>query len=131
MNAAELAANGRAGARQAIILITDGKANEPVSGPVDPITAAINAANAAIDDGIDIFTIGVGNSVDMPDLEDYASGAEFTALVSDFSDLASVNASIAEEFLPEATVSVDAPAPLAILGLGIAGLACWRRSARA
>ncbi|CAN0452661.1 unnamed protein product, partial [Ectocarpus fasciculatus] len=79
--AAELAANGRAGAQQAIVLITDGTANEPNSG--NPLIDAINAANDAKDDGILIFAIGVGNSISLFDLELYASGPteDFTAHV--------------------------------------------------
>ena len=125
--AAELAANGRAGAQQAIILVTDGSANEPTGSPVDPVTAAINAANAAKGDGILIFTIGVGNDLSLVDLSDYASGPGFLANVDEFNDLAALDTTIAEAFLMEASTSVDAPAPLALLGLGLAGLTFMRR----
>jgi MYXO-CTERM domain-containing protein len=122
--AAELAANGRAGAQQAIILVTDGSANEPTGSPVDPVTAAINAAKG---DGILIFTIGVGNDLSLVDLSDYASGPGFLANVDEFNDLAGLDTTIAEAFLMEASTSVDAPAPLALLGLGLAGLTFMRR----
>jgi len=122
--AAELAANGRAGAQQAIILVTDGSANEPTGSPVDPVTAAINAAKG---DGILIFTIGVGNDLSLVDLSDYASGPGFLANVDEFNDLAALDTTIAEAFLMEASTSVDAPAPLALLGLGLAGLTFMRR----
>jgi MYXO-CTERM domain-containing protein len=125
--AAELAANGRAGAQQAIIVVTDGSANEPTGSPVDPVTAAINAANAAKGDGILIFTIGVGNDLSLVDLSDYASGPGFLANVDEFNDLAALDTTIAEAFLMEASTSVDAPAPLALLGLGLAGLTFMRR----
>lgn len=124
--AAELAANGRAGAQQAIILVTDGTANEP-AGLSNPILAAINAANDAKNDGILIFAIGVGNALDLNDLSDYASGPEFAVHVSAFDELAALDTTIAETFLMEASTSVDAPAPLALLGLGLAGLAFMRR----
>lgn len=132
--AAELAANGRAGAQQAIILVTDGQANEPVIS--NPIVAAINAANDAKSDGILIFAIGVGSQLDQSYLDLYASNptADFTALFGDFDSLATLDLQIAEQLLTEATVTaVDAPAPLAMLALGIAGLAFMRRrrSARA
>lgn len=127
--AAELAANGRAGAQQAIVLITDGRANEPSGGPIDPVTAAIQAANDAKDDGILIFAIGVGNDIELFDLADYGSNptGDFTAHVDSHLLLATVTSNLAEALLTEATVSVDAPAPLALLGLGIAGLALIRR----
>ena len=132
--AAELAANGRAGAQQAIVLVTDGEANEPVSS--NPLVAAIDAANAAKNDGILIFAIGIGGSSLLDSLDFYASvpTAGFTALVNDFDALAALDTDIAEALLTEATVTaVDAPAPLAMLALGIAGLAFLRRrrSARA
>ncbi|MFT5485471.1 MAG: hypothetical protein ACI9JL_003665 [Paracoccaceae bacterium] len=128
--AAELAANGRAGAQQAIVLITDGIANEPNAGPIHPFLAAINAAQTAKDDGILIFAIGVGNDIQLFDLENYASNptADFTAHVDNHNALATLNDDLAEALLTEETaVSVDAPAPLALLGLGIAGLALMRR----
>lgn len=128
--AAELAANGRAGAQQAIVLITDGTANEPNGGPVNPLVAAINAAESAKNDGILIFAIGVGNNIQLFDLELYASGptANFTDHVNDHDALTTVNGHLAEALLTEeAAVSVDAPAPLALLGLGFAGLALIRR----
>lgn len=131
--AAELAVNGRAGAQQAIILVTDGKANEPAASPLDPVTAAINAANDAKGEGILVFAIGVGTALGLDDLLDYASGPEFAVHVEAIDDLAALDTTIAETFLMEASTSVDAPAPLALLGLGIAGLAYARRrhSARA
>jgi Ca-activated chloride channel homolog len=127
--AAELAANGRAGAQQAIVLITDGTANEPSGGPTNPLVAAINAANDAKNDGILIFAIGAGSGIQLSDLENYASSPteDFTAHVSGHILLPTVTTNLAEALLTEATVSVNAPAPLALLGLGFAGLACLRR----
>lgn len=129
MAAAELATNGRAGAQQAIVLITDGTANEPQGGPVNPIVAAINAADSAKNDGILIFAIGVGNSISLFDIELYASGPteDFTAHVDGHFLLTTVTSTLTEALLTEATVSVDAPAPLALLGLGLAGMALMRR----
>lgn len=133
--AAELATNGRVGAQQAIVLITDGTANEPIGGPANPILAALQAANDAKNDGILIFAIGVGSDVQLFDLADYASNPteDFTAHVDGHFLLPTVTGNLAEALLTEATVSVDAPAPLALLGIGIAGLAFMRRrrSARA
>ena len=123
--ASELAANGRAGVQQAIVLVTDGAANVPGG---NPFTAALFAANAAKNDGVLIFAIGVGNDVDLFDLADYASGPGFVAGIDDYDALETVASQIAEALLTEETaVSVDSPVPLALLGLGIAVMACLRR----
>lgn len=123
--ASELSANGRAGAQQAIVLVTDGEANQPGG---NPLIAAISAADGAKSDGILIFTIGVGNDVDLFHLAAYSSGPDFVAGINDYDALDTVTSQIAETLLIEETaVSVDGPAPLALLGLGIAVMTCLRR----
>jgi hypothetical protein len=133
----ELAANGRAGALQAIIMLTDGVPNE-TNGPSDPLTDAIIQSILAKSDGILIYGVAIGGQSVLEAIEDYASSPkeDFTALIDEFDALDTVNLGIAEELLEsgfQQSAAVSAPAPLAILGLGIAGLACLRRrrSARA
>ena len=107
------------------MLVTDGEANQPGG---NPLIAAISAADAAKNDGILIFTIGVGNDVDLFHLAAYSSGPDFVAGIDDYDALEIVTPQIAETLLIEETaVSVNGPAPLALLGLGIAVMACLQR----
>lgn len=126
----ELAANGRAGAQQAIILLTDGVANETTG--FDPVTDAIIQSILAKSDGILIYGVAIGGQSVLDAVSDYASAPteDFTALVDDVDALGTVNEPIAQELLMlgfQQSATVSAPAPLALLGLGIAAMACLRR----
>jgi len=67
----ELAANGRAGAQQAIILLTDGVANETTG--FDPVTDAIIQSILAKSDGILIYGVAIGGQSVLDAVSDYAS----------------------------------------------------------
>ena len=98
-------------------------------GASNPVIDAISAANDVKNDGILIFAIGIGDNIDQDDIADYASDPtdDFTARVFSHNTLETATSNLAEDLLTEATVSVDAPAPLALFGIGFAGLACLRR----
>jgi len=128
---AELSSNGRAGARQAVIILTDGVANRPTG--IDPIGYAIGAAEGLKLNGIEIFGVGIGSAIAIEDIEDYASTplADYAFHVSDYDSLqpalddiiANLQATVTEP--PETQLS--APAPLALFGLGLGMLALYRR----
>ena len=130
--ATELATNGRIGAQRAIILLTDGVPNE-TNGPSDPVTdAIIQSLLAQSNHGILIYGVAIGGQSVLDAVSNYASNPtdDFTAQVGDVGGLGAVNEPIAQALLESGlaqSAAVSAPAPLAILGLGIAGLACLRR----
>ena len=78
-----------------MVVLTDGKAN-----PVGP-EVAVKKAQAAKEDDITIFTIGLGESLDLSALEVMASKPEYFYQAPDGEDLAEIYASIA----------VDIPCP--------------------
>ena len=128
--AAQLAANGRAGATQVMILLTDGTANVPGG---NPIADAIAQADLAKSNGVLIYAIGIGNLIGQGTLDDYASNptAGYSALFGDYAAAQSVGEGIALQFLVAdalpPTAGIPAPAPLALLGAGLAGFALMRR----
>jgi Ca-activated chloride channel homolog len=77
----------------AMVVLTDGQAN-----PV-PASVAVDRAKAAKDDGITIFTIGLGNDdeLDVADLAQMASRREYFYRAPDAEDLASIYKAIAVE----------------------------------
>ncbi|MFN8423497.1 MAG: vWA domain-containing protein [Anaerolineae bacterium] len=66
---AELIANGRAAAVQAIVVLSDGRAN-----PVAP-SAVVTAARAARQAGLALFVVGIGPDMDAPTLRAMAGAA--------------------------------------------------------
>lgn len=128
--AAQLAANGRSGATQVMILLTDGLPNAPGG---NPLADAIAQADLAKSSGIQIYAIGIGNQIGAATLAEYASAptADYTALFADYTAAQSAGDAVATQFLAADTLppiaSVPAPAPMAVLGVGLAGFAAMRR----
>ena len=129
----ELSTNGRAGARQAVIILTDGVANEPVGPGINPLSHAIGAADDLKANGIEIFGVGIGGAIAIGDIEDYASPPteDYAFHVSDHDSLQSaLDIIIADLQATDGELSetqVSAPAPLALFGLGLGVLALYRR----
>ena len=128
----ELSNNGRAGARQAVIILTDGVANEPFGGGVNPLVHALNAANALEANTIEIFGVGIGADIALGDIETYVgSTGDYAFHVSDHDNLqAALDIIIADLQATDAEppeTQVSAPAPLALFGLGLGALALYRR----
>jgi Mg-chelatase subunit ChlD len=81
----------RAGNAPAMVLLTDGKAN-----PVGP-EAAVEQARAAKADGITIFTIGLGEELDLEALGAIASKPEYLHHAPDGENLEAIYRAIAVE----------------------------------
>ena len=81
----------RSGDAAAMVLLTDGKAN-----PVGP-EVAVERARLAKDDGITIFTIGLGEYLDLDALSAIASKPSYFYRAPDAEDLAAIYAAIAIE----------------------------------
>jgi Mg-chelatase subunit ChlD len=83
---AELVGAGDLGVKKAIVLLTDGIPTQPVKAgdPNYPATVASGAAQAAINQGINIFTIGLGTDVNATFLRSLASAPDdyYTATTS-------------------------------------------------
>lgn len=97
----QLAASGRAGVAQVVIVLTDGAHNQPG----DPVAEA-EAARAA---GAEIFAIAVGPG---PDVEQLSAIAERVFSVSDFDALVSILIPLVQTVCPPTpTPAPEAPAP--------------------
>ncbi|PVD20005.1 hypothetical protein C0Q70_20499 [Pomacea canaliculata] len=80
---------GRQNADHVLILITDGQSKDP--------NATLMTAHAAHEDGVTVFTVGVGSGVDVGELHGVASkpSEDFTFMVDDFKGLDSYKAILA------------------------------------
>ncbi|XP_025078043.1 collagen alpha-1(XXII) chain-like [Pomacea canaliculata] len=80
---------GRQNADHVLILITDGQSKDP--------NATLMTARAAHEDGVTVFTVGVGSGVDVGELHGVASkpSEDFTFMVDDFKGLDSYKAILA------------------------------------
>lgn len=85
----ELDDNGRSEASDVVILITDGKPNEPSGRSSGPVLLATSAANDLKDDGALVLGVGVGDDLELSDLALVASSptSDTTSLVSTHADL--------------------------------------------
>jgi hypothetical protein len=123
----ELTVNGRAGAQQVVILLTDGNANEPGG---NPLLDAFNAAEALKNDGALVFGMGFGNNVDIANIEFYTSAPsdDHAFHVQDFSDgVGAIDSIVAE--LNSLPSPPEIPAPGAVIIFGIAALSLMRQRA--
>lgn len=97
------------GSGKFIVLLTDGIATHPERSDDDlyPEKYAEFEASAAKRDGVDIFTIGLGNKVNIEFLKKISSGTDynFTALKS--SDLKRVYENIAQEICKKGPVVIE------------------------
>jgi len=75
----------------AMIVLTDGRSNP------DPVQLAIDAANAAKSDGITIFTVGLGETIERDALERIATRSDYYRHAPDGEDLGPVYERIAYE----------------------------------
>ena len=129
----EIQANGRVGALQAILFLTDGRANRPI-GPPDPVIYAIEAANAIKNDGIQIYGLGFGSDIELEDLEDYVSSPtnDFAYLFDDYGDISNTLQNIATQLIDDAPagVGVPEPQPLSLLVAGLSIVFLLRRRYR-
>lgn len=83
--------------KRVLILMTDGVPTSPTDGRPSPEAwqAALDAAVAAKGAGTEIYTIGLGQSLDEPLLREIASGAEHYYPAPSDGDLASIFSAIA------------------------------------
>lgn len=88
----ELVANGRAGTRSVIVLITDGSPNQPSTNPQG---SAIRSANAAKAAGTMIISIGLGSGADEDLLKRIASDPSSYYYSPQGSDLDAIYDSVA------------------------------------
>lgn len=106
---ADIVANARTSAEQIMVLLTDGHTN---TGP-DPVLEAQEAK----DDGIQIYAIGVGSSIDEPELRQIASEPQerYFLHAQTSSDVEQVFDSIREDLYRDddtpPTVAIDEPQP--------------------
>ncbi len=128
--ATELDANARGGeVQKVVILLTDGEANRPDGGPLDPLTYAVLEANNLKNNEALIFTLGFGSLVDGDDLSDLSSGPDYNYLVDDFDGgIGAIDDIVAQlNSLSGPAPSVDSPPAMYLLSLGLLGLAMRRR----
>ena len=105
----ELLAHKRQTAKQALIILTDGEATYPINGSDKqyPVKAAMTAADEAKQQGVEIYTIGLGNSIDRLLLSSLASGGDhfYTALTA--ADVMKVYQQIAQAICIQSPVKVE------------------------
>jgi Mg-chelatase subunit ChlD len=87
---AALSSGGAPGRSRTMILLTDGRSNPR------PVSEAVASAQRAKADGIVIYTVGIGNDLDVDALRDIASGADHSFLSPDAADLEQIYAAIAD-----------------------------------
>lgn len=87
--AAEQLAAARPGSQKAMVVLTDGRGTDE-----DPTTAQ-TAADAAKAAGITLYTVGLGQDVDLAALRALASGADHCFVAPDAAELAAIYRAIA------------------------------------
>lgn len=108
---------GRSGAAQFVLLITDGVANEPAGG--NPFIDAVAASDTLKDDGVVILGVGIEPDIDSSDLEFYTSSptGNTTFMYGDFDTFAADSATLRDAIIPEPSTSAFIALPLAALAL--------------
>lgn len=124
----EFQLNARSGALQAIILLTDGIANEPQSGA---LVSAINAANTNKTNGALIYALGFGSAISLTDLDYYASAPtdNFAYHFDSYADFGVTGTldSIALELQPAQVVNAVEPQILILIAIGLTLIPFARR----
>lgn len=105
----EIVARKRTTAHQALIILTDGAATYPLKkGDASyPAKMAIEAADAAKQQGIEVFTIGLGSTIDKDVLRAIASSADHFYVAPTSADVAQVYEKIAEAICVQGAVKVE------------------------
>lgn len=117
------------GVTDIVVLLTDGISNQ---GP-SPVLSAIQVAEQLKAAGAYVFTFGFGGAINESDLRSYSSSPadDFAFTASDFdSGFAAMNDIIYQINQLGTVASVDAPAPLSLLLLGLAGIFLCRARTR-
>lgn len=92
-------------ARKVVVLLTDGLANAPVTATAE--TYAQDAATAAKEAGINIFTIGLGSSVNKTFLTSLASAPEQAYFAANISTLDQVYRTISTAICEDGPAVID------------------------